>query len=223
MDLKTIKSSIVDPVWESLDKLAKSKYIVKISENEGNQVFSKLAKAIKSMIDEPLDSWLEEDDRKDQRSYKIQIVKSMTEIISVISKNDKIRNNQMDDDETVDILIDLFLWSNRNIKNENIRKIYEKLIDVICSMINIKSNKYFIPSAFVQEIDKIKRKTISHGLLSLLLDIYEDEATDLATKRFINTKVLVNAEQQDIKDAIEVVKAWINNEYSENKEGKINK
>ena len=182
MDLKSIKSSLVDPVWDSLEKLAKSKYIVKISEREGGQVFSKLIKAIKAMIDEPNDNWIIEDDRKDQKLYKIMLVKSMIEIISVISKNDRIRNSQMEDDDIIDTLIDLFLWSNKNNKNENIRKIYEKLIDIIWTIINIRSNKYFIPSAFVQEMDKAKRKTISHGLLSLLFDIYEDENTDSAIK-----------------------------------------
>lgn len=220
MDLKSIKSNLVDPVCESLEKLAKSKYIVKISEREGAQVFSKLIKAIKAMIDEPIDSWLEDDDRKDQRSYKVMLVKSMVENISAISKNDKIRNSQMEDDDTIDTLIDLFLWANRNNKNENIKKIYDKLIDIICTIVNIKSNKYFIPSAFVQEMEKIKRKTISHGLLSLLFNIYEDENTESIVKKQVYTKVLLNVEQQDIKDAIEVLKSVISKDFSDHKEGK---
>lgn len=218
MDLKKLKSEIIDPVCESLEKLSKSKYIVKIPEAEGCQVFSKLVKLSKTMIEDTSDNWIEEDDRKEQKSYKIQLIKSMAEIISVISKNDKIRNSQMDDD-TIDTLIELFIWSNKNKTNEQIKKIYEKFIDLLCTMINIKSNKYFIPSAFVQEMDKIKRKTISHGLISLLFDVFEDENTDFMTKRLVNTKVLVNIELQDMNDQIEVLKSCINNEVFDKTEG----
>ena len=218
MDLKKLKTEIIDPVWESFDKLSKSKYIVKVPEAEGWQLFGKLIKLCKAMIEESNDYWLDEDDRKENKLYKILLIKSMIEIISVISKNDKIRNSQMDDD-TIDVLIELFLWSNKNKQNDQVKKIYEKLIDLLCTMINIKSNKYFIPSAFVQEMDKVKRKTISHGLLSLLFDTFEDDTTDFLTKRLINTKVLVNLELQDMNDQIEVLRNVLSNEINDKNEG----
>lgn len=131
MDLKRIKTEIVDPVCESLEKLAKSKYIVKINEHEGGNMFGKFLKDIKAIMDDQATNWLEEDDRKEQRSYKVNLIKSMLEIVSCILKNDKIKNNYTDD-EAIDSLIDIFLWAEKyKDQPDPFKKIYELIVQLL--------------------------------------------------------------------------------------------
>lgn len=131
MDVKMIKSEIVDPVCESLEKLAKSKYIVKINEREGGIMFGKFLKDIKAIMEDQATNWLEEDDRKEQRSYKVNLIKSMLEIISCILKNDKIKNNYTDD-EAIDTLIDVFLWADKyKDQPDPFKKIYELIVQLL--------------------------------------------------------------------------------------------
>ena len=107
MDLKQIKHKIIDPVCESLDKLAKSKYIIKMSEQDGANIYSKLTKELKSLLEDSSDTWTSEDCRREQRLYKCLLVKSMLEIISCMFKNHRVKSSCIDN-TSIDALIDCF-------------------------------------------------------------------------------------------------------------------
>jgi len=74
-------------------------------------------------------------------------------------------------------------------------------------MINVKSAKYFIPNGIIHDMDKIKKKAVSHGVLGLLLNIYHSESTEYAIKRLISTKILAYVETQDFADQLDILKA----------------
>lgn len=187
---------------------------------------------------------MSEDDRKEQRLYKTQLIKSILEMLCSMLKNNRIRPVSMDE-TTIDILIDTFLWSakhkeansdqenkepEKDISNAIISKltnqpskhdldskflkqfesIYDIMIQILCILCSIKPSKTFISSSQVHEMDKMKKKAISHGVLALLYDVYENYKTDNNTKRFINAKVLHDAGIKDLQNQVKVIKEFLN-------------
>lgn len=215
MDLKTLKSDVLDPVWESFLKLAKSKYIIKIGEQEGAGVVLKLIKEVNAIHEDQCEDWAQEDDRKEQRECKIRLIYSIWEIIGNILKNDKIRNSVIDS-ETIDILIDLLIWCDKyKSQPQEFTKIYDILLNILWDTIYVKSGKYFIPSGYITDMEKVKKTAISHGVLALLYNTFELASTDFTTKRIINTKIINHLEVQDISDQIEIISYSIKNKREE--------
>lgn len=209
MGLKSIKNDLCDPVWNSLLKLSKSKYIIKVSEIDGAIYLSKFLKELKLMIEDPSTNWMEKDERKEQRDWKASLIYAMLETIHTILKNDKIRNLHLNS-EALDSLISAFLWVMKyQSQAQPYQKIYEILLNILCDTINVKSGKYFIPCGYASEMEKVKKLAISHGILGLLYYIFEQENTDYATKRIINTKILAYVSFEDIQDQIQVLQSLL--------------
>lgn len=187
MDLKQIKLKMIDPICESLEKLAKSKYIIKIGETDGGNIFLKLIKELKALLEDQVQDWFTDDDRKEQRYLKANLIKSVVESINSMLKNSRVKNQYIDD-ASIDVLIDAFLWANKHKedkgnqennqpdsendvakmnglskKNSNqISKLdmdlkslrsyeesYDLLIQILCTICNIKPSKSFVSSAQV--------------------------------------------------------------------------
>lgn len=58
-------------------------------------------------------------------------------------------------------------------------------------------------------MEKGKRKAISHGVLALLIHIYESDSTDINTKRLITSKVIHDAELKDFQEQVDVLKEHV--------------
>lgn len=203
MAIKDIKADILDPVWSSLFKLSKSKYIVKVSEADGVIYLSKFLKELKNILGEQ--DWGKEDERKEQREWKITLVHAILETITTILKNDRVRCWHLNG-EYLDILINTFMWCEKyKAQPQPFPKIHEILINLMCDLINTKSGKYFIPSGHVSEAEKVKKLAISHGVLALLYFLFNDEGTEYTTKRVINTKILAFVSKQDLQSQIDAL------------------
>lgn len=55
-------------------------------------------------------------------------------------------------------------------------------------------------------MEKLKKKAISHGILGILIYLYDLESTDSALKRLISTKILSSVEIQDFVDQLSILK-----------------
>ena len=83
------------------------------------------------MIEDPNDNWLEDDERKDQREYKTSLIHAMIETISIILKNDKIRNLHLDSD-SLNIFIEAFVWANKyKSQPQPYPKIFELCLNIL--------------------------------------------------------------------------------------------
>lgn len=128
IDLKQLKSNVIEPVCQSLGKLSKSKYIMKIGDKEGGVILNKLLKSAKALIEDQSLNWLENDDLKEQRICKADLVNSILETLAIITKNDKIRNIYIDDG-AITKLIELFLWTDKYKIEKPYKNIYETILN----------------------------------------------------------------------------------------------
>ena len=54
---------------------------------------------------------------------------------------------------------------------------------------------------------RIKKLSISHGVLALLYDLFNSKSTEYTAKRIINTKILAYVSSEDIQDQIDIIKS----------------
>ena len=205
IDMQTTVTHAVEPAWECMIAIAKSKYLKKIADSDNGRYLKRFSRCLQIIIKS---TGIVPD-------LKIKILGWIIEVFNYLSSGESIRLHLMCK-EVLDTITQVFKWAVHKKLNEDvdwvvklnqdvvvdkqggIGQTWDLIIYLLWTLCTISDQKWYIPH-ISKSLTQMRKIAMNHHLPLYLIALVNSPLSDNTTKEFINTKVIGNLKQFELK------------------------